>query len=451
MKKSLLTVLALVAGLVACNKAENGTPAAVPDVNRPISFTATNLCALETKADPIANGTQVGVYAGAPVSQDNVSLTVTMEANATSGTLAPTVTNSLLWAVGQTTQQTKFLAVYPYAAVRPLVGETEAEKYIEYSIASSDDVDYANVFLAASASQAPGTGETPAAVALAFKHPFAKLVYNITNTSDDFVAGAVISGIRREGRLMFADGTVAPTGEAVAAAAPVALNANGDNSFMTIVMPEATAVNPVVTVNMVSGAKYVFQLATPAVLEAGKVYTAAISITGSHGSETSDRTVLGTFTVTDWTNVDAGNMSSGATTPAAKWWYLVGNIAEIPATTDGNWSTYIPFKCVSATTWQVDFYYAGTYDQEHPFDNGFKLMHADTSKNLPDWDETYGMSLNNSWVIDAQYVGTEDAGNDYLVHHLTADGGLNIPINTVGKYRIKFQPADNEFYIYKLN
>lgn len=446
MKKSIVTVFALAACLVACNKAEKVAP--VPDVNRPISFTATNLCTMVTKATPIADGTLVGVYAGAPVSQDNVSLTVSMEPSATSGTLTPTVTNSLLWAVGQTTQATNFLAVYPYESVRPLVGGLEeADKYIEYSIASTDDVAYANEFLAAAASQAPGTGETPAKVALAFKHPFAKLVYNITNTSDDFVAGATISGIRREGRLMFISGAVAPFGEAVPASAPVDLNVNGDNSFMTIVMPEASAINPVVTVNMVSGAQYIFQLSAAAVLEAGKVYTASIIIDGSHGGQTSDRTVMGTFTVTDWVNVDAGSMAAGGSTPAAKWWYLVGNIDEIPGTADGDWGKYIPFRCISATTWQVDFYYAGTATD---YSQGFKLIHAAT---LPDWSEAYGMSPSNHWVIEAQYVQTEDddPSDDYRVHSLTIDGGYNIPIDTPGKYRIKFQPADKQFYIYKIN
>ena len=445
MKKAFVTILGLAACLVACNKAEKVAPAAL-DPNRPVQFTVSNIYTLDTKADAIANGKAVAIYAGSPINADNVSATVTMEAGATSGTLAPTVTNSLLWGVGQTTQATKFLAVYPYETTRPLVGETEETKYIEYSITDAESVEYADKFLAAAASQAPGTGETPAKVALAFKHPFAKLVYNISNTSDDFVASAAISGIRRTGHLMFATGEVTTTGEAVAADEAVALNANGVNSFMTVVMPESTAVNPVVTVTMVSGATYTFQLAAPTALAAGKVYTANIAISGSHSTTESNRTVLGTFTVTDWQNVDAGNLTAGGSTAAAKWWYLEGNIDTVDGTTDGNWSKHIPFKCVGPVTWQVDFYYAGTNDYST---NGFKIRYA---ADAADWSESYGMSTGNIWVINVDDVKAEGAeGDPYLVHDLTSDNGTNIAMSAHGKFRIKFYTDTHNFHIYKLD
>lgn len=445
MKKAFVTILGLAACLVACNKAEKVAPAAL-DPNRPVQFTVSNIYTLETKADAIANGKTVAIYAGAPIGADNISATVTMEENATSGTLAPTVTNSLLWGVGQTTETTKFLAVYPYETTRPLVGETEDAKYIEYSITDAASVEYADKFLAAATSQAPGTGATPAKVALAFKHPFAKLVYNINNTSDDFVSKLEISGIRRTGNLMFATGEVTTTGEANGTDALVELNANGENSFMTVVMPETAAVNPVVKVTMVSGATYTFQLAAATALAAGKVYTANIAISGSHGTTESNRTVLGTFTVTDWQNVDAGNLSAGGSTAAAKWWYLEGNIDTVDGTTDGNWSKHIPFKCVGPVTWQVDFYYAGTNDYST---NGFKIRYA---ADAADWSESYGMSTGNIWVINVDDVKAEGAeGDPYLVHDLTSDNGTNIAMSAHGKFRIKFYTDTHNFHIYKLD
>ena len=437
--KKLLTIFAAAVALVACQKTESRLTY-TPDPSRPVEFSVQDFYSFTaTKADPIANGKHVGIYAGAPISKDNVSFNVTME-NETSGTLAPTVTNSLLWGVGQTTQETKFLAVYPHETVRPLLGETEAEKYIEYSIASSDDVAYAAEFLAASALQAPGTGETPAKVALAFKHPFVKLVYNITNTSDDAVAAVKISGVRRNGHLLFTNGTVTPTGDAVAADAAFALEANGENSYMTIVMPEATAVNPAITVEMASGAKYAYALATGVVLEAGKVYTAGIAISGSHGTEQSDRTVLGTFTVTNWSNVDNGNLTASGSTPADKWWYLEGNIDEVTGTTDGNWSKHIPLKCVSATVWTVDFYYAAT---ETDVDHGFKIRYA---ADAADWGEAYGKDV----VIDAEQILAVGAEGDHYLVNGTSKDGNNIRINAVGKYRINFYTDTHDFHIYKI-
>lgn len=437
MKKTLLTVLALAGLLSACQKAKE-----MPVVPaRPVTFSVENLYSLETKADAIATGKHVAVYAGAPINKENVSFNVTMNENSTTaGTLTPTVTNSLLWGVGQTTQETKFLAVYPHETVRPLVGEAEAEKYIDYAIASAEDVAYAAEFLAAAASQAPGTGETPAKVALNFKHPFVKLVYNVTNTSDDAVASVKISGIRRTGHLMFATGAVTTTGEAVAANAAVTLNYLGEGSYMTVVMPESTAVNPVITVVMASGAEYAFALAEGVALEAGKVYTAGIQITGSHGTEQSDRTVLGTFTVTDWTNVNAGSLTATGSTPAAKWWYLEGNIDEVTGTTDGNWGKHIPFKCVSATVWTVDFYYAAT---ETDADHGFKIRYA---ADVSDWSEAYGKDV----VIDADHVLAVGADGDHYLVSGTSTSGTNIRISAVGKYRINFYTDTHDFHIYKI-
>lgn len=432
MKKVILTLCA-VAALAACQKTE--IRPYVGDSSRPVVFSVENIYSIETKADPIANGKQVGIYAGAPISKDNVAFNVTMTSE-TAGTLAPAVTNSLLWGVGQTTQATNFLAVYPYASERTLTGAEEANKYFEYAISDAENVDYADKFLTAVASQAPGTGETPAKVALAFSHPFAKLLYNIDNQTDDYVAGVKISGIHRSGKIMFISGAAVATGDAVAAEDAIALNEITPNaSYMTVVMPETSAVNPVVTVNMVSGAKYTFSLAAGVALAAGKVYTASITLSGSHGTEESDRTMLGTFTVTDWANVDAGAMTGGVTSEATKWWYLEGNIDEVGGTEDGNWNKHIPLKCIAPTVWTVDFYYAGGTD----IDSGFKVRYA---ADASDWEDSWGKDV----VIEAAGITAEGT----LLQGLS-QGGPNMRIDAVGKYRINFYTDTHDFHIYKID
>lgn len=446
MKKKLLTILTLAAALVACNKESTLVTTPVPDVNRPVKFSVSNIAVVETKAEAIGNGKFVAMYAGAPIGVDNVQMTVSMEAEASNGTLAPTVVNSLLWAVGQTTQETKFLAVYPYETTRPLVGDTEETKYIDYSIEGEGSVEYADHFLAAAASQAPGTEETPATVALAFKHPFAKLVYTIDNQSDDFVAAVKISGIHQNGHLMFATGAVTTTGAAVAADAPVALNAVSADSWYTVVMPESEAVNPVVTVEMVSGSKYTFRLSEGVALAAGKKYTAAIEITGTHGETVSDRTVVGTFTVTDWETVDTGDLTQNSQDLSPKWWYLSGNINKVNETTDTNWGGIIPFRCTGLDQWEIEFYYAGGTDENT---NGFKLRYA---TGVTDWAEAWGMTAGETthWLIDAATVPAVGSEETYVVHSLTKENGKNIRINAAGKFKIVFHPSENSFLLYKI-
>ena len=434
MKKFILA-LAAIAALASCQKKDEMKPY-VGDTSRPVTFSVENIYALETKADPIGNGTKVGIFAGDPINKDNVQFNVTMT-SASAGTLAPVAANSLLWDVGQTTKETNFLAVYPWASGLSLVGVTEDVKSFTYEISDAENVEYADQFLTAAASQAPGTGETPAKVALAFKHPFAKLVYNINNQSDDYVADVKISGIHRNGKIMFISGDATPTGAVLDAENAISLNVVTPNaSYMTVVMPDTTPVEPAVTITMVSGAKYSYALTSATTLLAGKVYTATITITGSHGTEESDRTMLGTFTVTDWENVNAGAMAGGITNEAAKWWYLEGNIDEVGGTTDGNWDKHIPFKCVGSTIWQVDFYYAAT---ETDVDHGFKIRYA---ADASDWSEAYGVDT----VIDDADIDAEG----FLVQGLSTSGS-NIRIDAVGTYRIRFYTDTHDFHIYKLD
>ena len=433
--KKILLAFAAVAALAACQKKDEMKPY-VGDVSRPVSFSVENIYSLDTKADAIASGKKVGIFAGSPINKENVQFNVSMT-SATAGTLSPVVTNSLLWGVGQTSQQTRFLAVYPYAEGLTLTDVSEDLKSFTYEISDAENVDYADKFLTAAAQQAPGSGDTPAKVALAFKHPFAKLVYNIDNQTDDYVADVKISGIHRNGKIMFVTGTAYPTGALVEPEDAVSLNVVTPNaSYMTVVMPEGVSVNPAITVTMVSGAKYAFALASGTTLDAGKVYTAAVTLTGGHGTEESDRTVLGTFTVTDWENVNAGAMTGGVVSDAAKWWYLEGNIDEVTGTSDGEWQKHIPFKCIGSTIWEVDFYYATT---ETDIEHGLKIRYA---ADASDWDDSWGVDT----VIDAAEITAEGK----LIQGLS-QGGSNIRINTPGKYRIHFYTDTHDFHIYKFD
>ena len=429
--KKLILALAAIAALASCQKKDEMKPY-VGDTERPVMFSVENLYSLETKA-PISTGREVGIYAGAPISKNNVIFKATMTGE-NAGTLAPLVTNSLLWGVGQTTQETNFMAIYPYIVNYPLEGgASESEKYTPY-VTAWDSYDSDDDFIVAAASQAPGSGETPAKVALNFRHPLVKLVYTIDNQTDDYVSFVEVSGIHRRGRIMFTTGIAVATGDP---ASEVETNEIVPNSrYEIIVMPETSAVNPVVRVVMVSGTRYTFSLAAGRALEGGKIYTASISLTGSHGTEESDRTMLGTFTVTDWENVNAGAMNGGVSSEASKWWYLEGNIDEIGGTTDGNWNKHIPFRCVGQHTWEVDFYYAAT---ETDVDHGFKIRRA---ADPSDWTEAYGKDT----VIDAAGIGNEGC----LVQGTSTEGS-NIRINAQGEYRIRYYTDTHDFHIYKLD
>ena len=120
------------------------------------------------------------------------------------------------------------------------------------------------------------------------------------------------------------------------------------------------------------------------------------------------------------------------------------NINKVNETTDTNWGGIIPFRCTGLDQWEIEFYYAGGTDENT---NGFKLRYA---TGVTDWAEAWGMSPSDYWIIVAEEVKAEGAGDDYEVHSLTKDGGKNIRINAAGKFKIVFHPSENSFLLYKI-
>lgn len=405
MKKIFIAVLAVAAALTACNKAEIQAP--VSDASRVVKFTADNFYTFETKA-AMESGT-VGIWAGAPINANNQTYTIS-GSNLTG--------NSILWGIEQagTTTPSYFFAMYPRVDGASFTHGTGYSYAIRVDSGDNKTADIATAeeFMVAATKAAPGTEATPATVAFSFSHPFAKIVYKVTNNSDDAIRCATIAGVYWNGTIDYVEAeatgaktvTATKSGEVTdgTEAHNTYLNGgdlvDGKYVFHTITMP-STGLAPVIKVFMWSGATFTFNIDGTLNAEAGKEYTANITISNSHdhGASTVGRTMTASFTATDWTAGAAPTVASGdgySNTGIDHWGYIKGDLNEAL----NGWQTDLPMKCIGNDKWEV------TVTSEAS--KNFKPVMKSTSDNSLTW---YGQA---SWDEANQRINISSTAQDNL-------------------------------------
>ena len=402
MKKIFAISLGL-AALVACNKnvAENAAP------GTPIRFALSGEYTF-TKATEAAleDADEIQIIAGAPV---NGATKATV-----SGT-ALTLATPLYWAPGQTAA-TDFVAIYPYNSSTSL--------YVDYDLfyGNTHDYDYHKLYMTAHVSSAP----TDQSIVLPFKHPFSKVLINITNNlGSDVVESVVVKGVKMSATLDLMSG-VADLGEAAAKDVPAAKLA--DNSYAMIVMPQSA--QPTIEVTTQLGSVYTFALASAFNFEAGKVATASLTLEGQGGggSTVGDAVNFG-FSVTDWAavatepNFGQDNVAMGA------YWYAVGCLYTDDNTLSA-WAKDFPMTYMGKSGTDEIWTITVNYDETmavNPADVGFKLRKfsdSDTDK----WANQLGM-----WSTDPN--DTMNIAYDYGLANST-DGNKNIRFDAAGNYTL---------------
>ena len=270
MKKILAIALGVLA-FAACSR--EAAPVKV-DNSREVKFT-TNINTFTVKAGEL-EGKTVQVLAGAPINTGSAATVA-----GTSLTLA----NKIYWQEDQV-EPTTFVGIYP--------GNNQTSTSIpSYSI--TDDYGYHSTFMTATAKDAaPGT-----TVDLNFKHPFSKVVVNVTN---NLTGAPAISKVTLEGVVLTADlDLAAETLTLGADKANIDAAAMEDGSFAAIIMPQTVKPTLVVTVGEKS---YRFVLAADFTFVANKSYTAAVTLNDTT-VPVEELPVDLTVTVTDWEDADA--------------------------------------------------------------------------------------------------------------------------------------------------
>ena len=268
MKKFFAIALGVLA-LASC--AREAAPVKV-EGSREVKFT-TNVNTFTMKAGETAlEGKTVQVLAGSPLNTGSA-------ATVTGTTL--TLTNKMYWQDGQTANTT-FVAIYP--------GENQTTTTIPNYLITDDFAYHANFMTATAKDVAPET-----TVALNFKHPFSKVVVNVTNnlTGTPAVTGVALEGVVMSADLDLAAETLTLGNDKV----NVGAAAQEDGSFAAIIMPQTVQPALVVTVGETA---YRFVLAEEFTFVANKAYTAAVTLEDGTTPVEEGGEVAFNVDVTDW-------------------------------------------------------------------------------------------------------------------------------------------------------
>lgn len=372
------TVLALAA--VSCSKQQP-----VGDVgNSEVEF------AIAVKAGDGAfeNADRIGIFAGAPISKENVQATVS------GSSLVPA--QALNWVKGNTSE-VSFTAYYPYSA--------DAKKIMPYAVPEDQKSGFkAFDLLVANAKSMP----THDAVALKFSHMLSKLVVSIDNHVPGVTVSSVeIADVSLNGTVNLETASVGSVSQTLKSVKPLA----SGGTYQILLLPQSAA--PKVRVTMSDGKTYVVEPSSTFTFEGGKKYSADVVV------KPAPKEVSFSFTVTDWT--DADGIDYGEPVSQGTKWGVVG--------LGGDWNNDIPMirtlagETDAEGTWEVDIDYA--------YGDRFKL------RLNGGWDINYGM--NPDWT----FYGTGDFDDGYLVQE-----GIDIVMTvSSGSYHLEFTYPSGKFVI----
>lgn len=397
MKKALISILAVAATLVACQKND----VTVKNNPREVRFTVTNLGNYQFKSATLGLGedgcSTVGIYAE-DLFADNVEATV-------SGTTL-TPSSTIYWGVDQTANST-FVARYPYAGGAAVSGEYT----ITPNQSAIDDFSYhANVMHAVtSANPDPGT------VAFTFVHPFAKVSVDITNNlGADAVASVILKNVKQTASVLNL-GTVPATITLSDAKSDVTAYATSATKYEMIVMPQSATSEMDIVVTTVKNCVYTFRITGDYTFKAGKVATAEVTLNPTSGASGAPLGVI-SFAATDWTDDDDTTVGTIGTPVLGEYWTVFGNVYSTADKDDvpDAWSKNYPMLYSAANTWTITL----NYDDSASDDSGkgFKFKLGDTY---------YGTSTEEAPVSGATLVSP----------------GYNIKLTSAGKYNISFNDS----------
>ena len=391
MKKVLYAALAALA-LAACAKQESVRPVQQGEVR----FT-TNIQTYTVKATDTAfeNNDQIGIFAGAPISKNNVKAVVT-------GTSLIPVT-PIKW-VEDNNSVVDFVAYYPYADAATL---TDYVFEVQTNQSSAENYTKSDLMLAKKSS-AP----TENAVELAFSHALSKVVINLTNSVPETTVSRVeFEGVKMSAKVNLSTGALSELG----AEGTITANANG-TAYQLILLPQSAS--PKVNVYLSNGNKYTYELASAFTFKAGKKASAALVVNPQQEAGV----VEFSFTVTDW-EVDADALEFGDPTVEAgvpeHTWSVIGSwdgwAADIPMTqNEGVWTATIDY----------------TAGQE------FKLR-ADN-----DWELSAG--IKSEWIEQIFIAGNNPDP------YLEENSSRNIMLEATGQYKLEFEADTYHFVVTKL-
>lgn len=410
MKKNLLTIFAIAAAFVACNKTE----APVAQTGSLVQFsTAFNTYTVKSAVDnTLENGSSVGIYAASPIGATNIKYNKDVDAT----TLSADATG-ISWLIGQNGTQ-DFYAYYPYsntATVSSIPVSINTDQSIIANLNASD-------FVWGSATGV--TAGTSSRVGITLNHKLTKVIIRIDNNLAQDVTGVKITGLKNTATAVPSTGVIGEmSGSGDIVAYHNSANDGWDDSnnetvdtrnreYIAIVLPEST-VTPSIVVTVADSYEYTYTLTSAYTFVGGNTATAAIAI--NPGDSEAGEEATFSFTMGEWANGAA--MSLPGTTPT-------------PTQPENKWSI---IGTINGSNWNQDFYMSSSENNNAP--NEVKITFTYAAGNA------FKLRYNNAWGTQAGAPSTTAlaANTDIILassnnHDITLSGGA-------GTYTIYFDPV----------
>ena len=416
-RQYIITFFSLVAAMLFAGCAKDVSVAGL-DVSKPVQFTTSsvNEYVFKSTETALSTGDYIGVFAGSPISRNNVKMRVNGSALEYTDDA-----DRIYWTTGQTVAS-NFVAYEPWIADDSFASLSDKQRVWTVNSDQSSDANFyasdlkvANVNVAAEAD-----------VDLVFNHILGKVTLTITSQLASPLTQVELVNVITSGTVDLDDGTISSPG---ARTSTVIAHQKSFNSgtkvyvYEAILIPDASA-QPSIRITVEGGTTYTYMFDSSFSLVKGANATAAFTILRPGLSA-----VFSSMSVASW---DSGvNASSNVNTEgrsksiANNKWAIVGTIMGT------NWDEDIMMSNTSDNTWQIDIYYQAGEEFK------FRYNHS--------WDDnkTIGAKKSDS---GSDYVSI-DLGTDKVLKYNDysydgeASGAKNMRINgSTGWYTIYLHP-----------
>lgn len=418
MKKIFILAFAALFALAGCNK--NADSPVIPSKGGPVRF-ATNLNNYTVKSS-LAENDQIGVFAGAPITRVNVLGTVT-----SSKGVAFAEGSEICWQEGQTSATT-FAACYPYNAS---CNATAADPFkFTFALPADQSAGLASADLLTAVAANVAVPADPAAadpVSLTFTHQGAKFIIDVNKEISAAITKVEILGTKLTGVVDMAAKTVSNLSGDAGTITTHRVDPSS-NRFEAVILP-AESIAPQIKVTVEGGTTYTYSMEGTMTFEAGKQYSALVTIAAQTVSASAVGFSVGN--ITDWSVVSSGLTYGGnpAVVPGNSW-SVIG--------LGGDWANDIPMTEVDgeAFCWTVTI--------EYTAGDEFKFRWAQS------WDTQMGGWEQPVTTISQEWINNTTSTNPTC--GLWRDNNANLKLPSAGNYTLKLYTGgekDRQLFVTK--
>ena len=396
--------------VAACTKpGTGGSGEAKYASSRNVVFT-TDINHFNVKATDTAfeNGDEIGIFAGAPISKNNVK-------GAVAGTTVNVdEANPIKWMAEQTAA-TDFIGYYPYNAS---LADASAYAFAVATDQTAEGAYAASDLMVANTTANPPASETDQAIVnLNFKHVLSKVIIKIDNQLAKTISGVSFLAVANSATF---DLSNAGASSAVGAVQPMIKAVKGVDDgtktvYQLLIVPQSA--QPQIKIDVAEGESYVYSLASAFTFAKGKKYTAEVALT----EEAVAGAVNFTLEVTDWEDADENPVFGGQEVTVVKdKWSVIGKIMG------ANWNKDFVMTDNQDDSWSIDI----TYGEGDEFKFRFN----------GEWTYQYGMwssDPNEEITLDAIQATTAENKTYGLADNSEGKEAKNIKLPVYGDYTLK--------------